>query len=81
MSSKKNEVEAPELVRGKPIRTVTTVQTASFAAWASRRMGVTQSEALEVSLGLLRSVLEGQCENETVPEMDTGEYDFDELPE
>lgn len=79
MASKKTETT--ELERSKPIRTVTTVQTASFAAWASRRMGLSQNEALEVALGLLREVLEEHCEHETVPQMDTGEYDFDELPE
>lgn len=75
------KTETAELVRGTPIRTVTSVQTASFAAWASRRMRVSQNEALEIALGLLREVLAEHCEHETVPQMDTGAYDFAGLPE
>ena len=64
----------------KAIRTMTSNRTAEFAGWAGRRMGVFQTEALEIALRLLREKLVEHCD-ETVPKMDTGEYDFDRLPE
>lgn len=64
----------------KAIRTVTSSRTAEFAGWASRRMGVFQNEALEIALRLLWERLE-ECCDEAVPAIDTGKYDFDELPE
>lgn len=64
----------------KAIRTMTSSRTAEFTGWAGRRMGVFQTEAIEIALRLLREKLVEHCA-EMVPMIDTGEYDFDQLPE
>ena len=81
MAQKKQEVQEPQIKRDSAVRTVTNRRTAEFAAWACKRMRVTQNVALEVALRLLRDKIEEECPDEVVPEMDTGEYDFADLPE
>lgn len=81
MSTKKPEVKELEIKRNSPIRTVTNRRTAEFAAWACKRMRISQSDALEVALRLLHDKIEEQCPDDVVPVMDLGEYDFDDLPE
>lgn len=79
MSPKKTKTPKP--VRSRIVRTLTSDKTAEFAGWAAKRLRVPQSTVLDIGLRLLCEVLEEHYPEEYIPQPDTGEYDFDELPE